>query len=72
MEKISDVAYWIQLPASYGIHPVINIAHLELYKPDNVHPDRPNNHLNRKDFSENPEFEVDQILDQKWIKRGQC
>ena len=59
MEKISDVAYRIRLPASYGIHPVINIAHLESYKPDNIHPDRPKKHLNRKDFSENPEFEVD-------------
>ena len=70
MEKISDVAYRIRLPASYGIHPVINIAHLETYHSDNLHPDRPKKHLNRKDFSDNPEFEVDRILDQKWVKKG--
>ena len=39
MEKISDVTYRIRLPASYGIHPVINIAHLETYHSDNLHPD---------------------------------
>ena len=70
MEKVSDVAYRIRLPASYGIHPVINIAHLESYHSDNDYSDRPKRHLNRKDFIEAPEFEVDQIIDQKWIKKG--
>ena len=62
--------YRIRLPASYGIHPIINITHLESYQPNNIHPDQPKKHLNQKDFSNNPEFEVDRILDQKWIKRG--
>jgi hypothetical protein len=70
MQKISDVAYRIRLPASYGIHPVINIAHLESYNRDESNENHPKRHLNRKDFIENPEFEVKQILGEKWIKRG--
>jgi hypothetical protein len=33
LQKVSPVAYHIRLPSSYGIHPVINIAHLEKYEP---------------------------------------
>lgn len=32
-EKISPVVYRIHLPASYGMHPILNIAHLEKYIP---------------------------------------
>jgi hypothetical protein len=35
-QKISDVTYRIALPASYKIHPIINIAHLEPYKEDST------------------------------------
>ena len=31
IKKISPVSYRLQMPASYGIHPVLNIAHLEKY-----------------------------------------
>jgi hypothetical protein len=47
IQKVSPVAYRIWLPASYGIHPVINIAHLEKYE---VSPEkygtRPSRNLN--------------------------
>ena len=31
IKKISPVSYQLQMPASYRIHPVLNIAHLEKY-----------------------------------------
>src|SRR3979490_881899 len=31
LEKKSPVTYRLRMPASYGIHPVLNIAHLEKY-----------------------------------------
>jgi hypothetical protein len=64
-QKISDVAYRIALPASYKIHPVINIAHLEPYKKDSTGLDRPKKHLDRKDFIDEPEFEVENIIGEK-------
>lgn len=33
LEKLSPVTYRLRLPASYGMHPVLNIAHLESYHP---------------------------------------
>lgn len=67
-QKISSVAYRLKLPTSYKIHPVINIAHLELYNPDHANKDRPKKHLNRADFEEAPEYEVEKILDEKFEK----
>jgi len=32
MKKLSPVSYRLRMPASYGIHPVLNIAHLEKYQ----------------------------------------
>jgi hypothetical protein len=68
-QKISDVAYRLKLPASYRMHPVINIAHLKPYQSDKTGIDRPKKHLNRKDFDEEPEYEVEAILDEKWVKK---
>jgi len=31
LEKISPITYRLQMPASYGMHPVLNISHLEQY-----------------------------------------
>ena len=36
-ECVSPVAYQIQLPHSYGIHPVLSIAHLEPFRSDLNH-----------------------------------
>lgn len=32
MKKVSTVAYHLRMPASYSIHPVINIEHPEKYQ----------------------------------------
>jgi hypothetical protein len=71
-QKISDVAYRIALPASYKIHPVINIAHLEPYRKDSTGLDRPKKHLDCKDFIDEPEFEVENIIGEKWFKCKHC
>jgi hypothetical protein len=65
MEQVSPVSYRLRLPASYRIHPVINIAHLESYKQSpQEFGDRPNAHIPRKDFEDMPEYEVDDIIDE--------
>jgi hypothetical protein len=63
MKKISAVSYRLKMPASYGIHPVLNIAHLERYQASPPEfGDRPQKSLNREDFDELPEYEVDKIV----------
>ena len=32
IKKISPISYQLKMAASYGIHPVLNIAHLEKYQ----------------------------------------
>ncbi|KAJ3007678.1 hypothetical protein NUW54_g3453 [Trametes sanguinea] len=74
MQKVSPVAYRLRLPASYGIHPVINIAHLEAYHPSPPElGERPRRRLHRADFAELPEVEVEKIVAQRWKpgKKGQ-
>ena len=72
MHKISPVAYRLRLPVSYGIHPVLNIAHLELYK--SSPPEfgkRPKRRMNREDFEDKPEMEVEKIIAEKWkVSKG--
>ncbi len=71
IQKISPLAYRLRMPASYGMHPVINIGHLEKYNRDSQGAnDRENRNLNRSDFTELPEFEVESILAERMIKRG--
>ena len=63
MKKISPVSYHLRMPASYGIHPVLNLTHLEKYQTSP--PEfgvQPQKSLNRKDFDELPEYEVDKIV----------
>ena len=63
-ECVSPVAYWIWLPHSYGIHPVLSIAHLKPFKSDSIQ--------ERKDLQplrENPEeYKVEEIIEQ-WRER---
>ena len=63
MKKISAVAYRLRMPASYGMHPVLNIEHLEKYResPEEFR-DRPQLKSNRSDFDALPEYEVDRIV----------
>ena len=71
MEKISPVAYRLRLPVSYGIHPVINIAHLEKYNESpSEFGDRPIKESNQENFDQLPETEIQEILDKKYLKRG--
>ena len=51
------------MPASYSIHLVINITHLEKYQ---ISPSKfgvqPQKLLNHDDFNELPEYKVDKIV----------
>ena len=67
-QRISNVAYRLKLPASYKIHPVINIEHLERYHADSENADRDKKHLSREDFKQLPEWEVERIIKEKWFK----
>lgn len=64
--KISPVAYRLRMPASYGVHPIINIAHLEKYvqSPEDLG-DRPQRNLNRTNFEDLPEEDVDRIVSER-------
>ena len=51
------------MPESYGIHPVLNIAHLEKYQPSPAKfSNRPTKSLNCADFDELLEYEVEMII----------
>jgi hypothetical protein len=65
LSKLSPVTYRLRLPALYKIHPVINIAHLQLYHelPEEFGT-RSKKHFNREDLEELPEYK--RILDEKW------
>jgi hypothetical protein len=69
LQKISPITYRLRMPASYGSHPVLSIAHLEPYteSPENFG-ERPVKGFNRQDFEELPEYEVEKIIDAKWSK----
>src|SRR6185295_9148465 len=67
-QRISNVTYKLKLPASYKIHPVINVEHLERYHADTKNPDREKKHISRDNFDELPEWEVDRIIGEKWFK----
>lgn len=71
LRKISPVAYQLRLPSTYGIHPVINIAHLESYEPSPAEfGSRPTITTPRSSLKAEEEYEVDAILDEKWVKAG--
>jgi hypothetical protein len=63
MKKISPVSYCLRMLAFYGIHPVLNITHLEKYQASP--PEfgvQSQKSLNCKDFNELPEYEVERIV----------
>ena len=63
IQKLSAVSYWLRMPESYGIHPVLNIAHLEKYQPSPAKfSNQPTRSLNRADFNELSEYEVEMII----------
>ena len=70
IQKLSAVSYWLQMPESYRICPVLNIAHLEKHQPSPAKlGNRPTKSLNCADFDELLEYKVEMIIaDQR--KRG--
>ena len=51
IRKISPVTYQLRLPESYGMHPILNIAHLERYQRSPPEfGERPTKPLHRGDF----------------------
>ena len=66
IQKLSPVSYRLQMPGSYGIHPILNLANLE--KPQSSPAEfgeRPTKDLNQEDFNEMPEYEVEQIITER-------
>ena len=69
LQRLGPTTYRLHLPASYGIHPILNVAHLEPYvSSDSQFGPWPSCHMNRTDFTEVPEYEVDTILRQRWSR----
>jgi hypothetical protein len=69
IRKLSPVTYQLRLPVSYGIHPILNIAHLEEYQKSPAElGDRPTKNLNREDFDTKPEADIECILAERFRK----
>jgi hypothetical protein len=63
IQKLSAVSYRLRMPQSYRIHPVLNIAHLERYQPSPAKfGNKPTKSLNRANFNELSEYEVEMII----------
>ena len=68
-QKLEPATYRLHMPASYGIHPILNIAHLEKYMvSDPSFGSRPSKSLHRDDFVALPEYEVETIVNERWCK----
>lgn len=72
LARVSEVAYRLRLPASYKIHPVVNIQHLESFvpSPEEFGP-QPKIQISHQDFEDLPEDEVEQIIGEGFIKTHQ-
>jgi hypothetical protein len=69
IKKLSPVSYRLRMPASYGMHPVLNIVHLEKYQQSPPEfGERPTKSLQREDFEALPEFEVEEIVAERQQK----
>ena len=67
LEKISPITYQLQMPASYRMHPVLNIAHLEQYiQCPKEFREWLVKHLDWADFTQILEYEVETILRSRW------
>ena len=63
IQKLSAVSYRLRMPQSYGIHPILNIAHLERYQPSPAEfGNRPTKSLNHANFNKLLEYEVEMII----------
>ena len=63
MKKISAVAYRLRMPASYGMHPVLNIQQLEKYQESpSEFGERLQLQTNQLNFDVLPEYKVNKIV----------
>ena len=66
-QKYSPTTYRLRLPSSYGMHPILDVSHLEPYQRSNPKSGEwPLKHLNCADFTKVPEFEVERIVAERW------
>ena len=69
LQKLGPSTYRLRMPASYGLHPVLNIAHLKRYtSSDPIFGSRPVKNLRRADFTALPEYEVECVVKERWRK----
>jgi hypothetical protein len=65
-QKLSPVSYRFWMPGSCGIHPILNIAHLEKYQSSPAEfGECPTKNLNQEDFNKMPEYEVKRIITER-------
>jgi hypothetical protein len=58
------------MPASYGIHPIINIAYLEKYQPSPAEfGNQPTKKLNHEYFEALPEYKINKIITERRKRR---
>ena len=63
IQTLGPVSYRLQMPESYGIHPILNIVHLEKYQPaPSKFGNCPTKNLNQANFNKLPEYEIDKII----------
>jgi len=66
IQKLCPVSYRLRMPGSYGIHPILNIAHLEKYQSSPAEfGERPIKNLNREDFNKLLEYKVERIITER-------
>ena len=70
IKKISPISYQLKMAASYGIHPVLDIAHLEKYQTSPEFGEWLQKSLNQEDFDDLPEYKLERII-AECQKKGQ-
>ena len=69
IQKLSPISYRLCMPASFGMHPILNIEHLEKYQESpKEFGERPKVRMKRMDFKELPEYQVERIMAESWSK----
>jgi hypothetical protein len=72
LERVGRLAYRLELPGHWQVHPVISIAHLEPSNPDpygRPQPDHPDSVHVEGDTEEYKSFEVDRLIDKRIVTR---
>ena len=67
LQKLGPITYRLHMPASYALHPVLNVVHLESYtSSDPTFGSRPQKQLSRDNFEVLPEYKVESIVAERW------